>query len=102
MLPREKLHGASSEAYRDAFVAKQKALQALSRAVIEQDSISVDVVLASIMLLIKFELLDSGKNDWRFHVEGARQLIVYLHQSGKMGSITPNSLRNCIISNCAM
>lgn len=101
-LRREKLHGASSQAYVDALLAKQKALHALSWAVTEHDSSTVDVVLASIMLFIKFELLDSGKNDWRFHVDGARQLIGYLRQNGKMGSFTPNSLRNCIISNCAM
>jgi hypothetical protein len=93
--------GPSLKAYKDALVAKHRALRLLSEALANKDSINPDVVLAAIMLFIKFELLDSGINGWRFHTEGARQLMMYLRQSGKSELPALNSLRNCLISNCA-
>ena len=101
-LTRDTRWESSSEAYKDALVAKNKALRLLSEALANRDSASLDFVLASIMLFIKFELLDSGTNEWRFHTEGARQLMVYLRQNGKSEPSALNNLRNCLISNCAV
>jgi hypothetical protein len=101
-LTRDARRGPSLEAYRDALVAKHRALRLLSEALTNSDSICSDVILASIMLFIKFELLDSGRNGWRFHTEGARQLMVYLCQNGKSELLALNSLRSCLISNCAV
>jgi hypothetical protein len=99
---RDARRGPSLEAYKDALVAKHRALRLLSEALPSSDSINSDVILASIMLFIKFELLDSGRNGWRFHTEGARQLMAYLRQNGKSESSALSSLRNCLISNCAV
>ena len=99
---RDVRRGPSLEAYKDALAAKRRALRLLSEALANSDSMNSDVILASIMLFIKFELLDSGRNGWRFHTEGARQLMVYLRQNGKSELSALNSLRNCLISNCAV
>lgn len=96
------LRGPSLEAHKDALIAKHKALRLLSEALTNRDSINPDVVLASIMLFIMFELLDSGRNGWKFHTEGARQLMVYLRQNGKSELSALNSLRNSLIFNCAV
>jgi hypothetical protein len=101
-LTRDIPQGPSLETYKDALIAKHRALSLLSEVLTNNDSINSDVVLASIMLFIKFELLDSGRNGWRFHTEGARQLMVYLRQNGKSESSALNGLRNCLISNCAV
>lgn len=101
-LTRDARRGPSSEAYKDALVAKHRALRLLSEALTNSDSTNSDVVLASIMLFIKFELLDSGRDGWRFHTEGARQLMAYLCRNGKSGLSALNSMRNCLISNCAV
>jgi hypothetical protein len=90
------------EAYRDALIAKQRALRLLSETLTNGYSINSDVVLAAIMLFIKFELLDSGRNGWRFHTEGARQLLGYLHQNGKSELSALNTLRDCLVSNCVV
>jgi hypothetical protein len=94
--------GPYSEAYKDALVAKHIALRLLSDALTNSDTINSDVILASIMLFIKFELLDSGRNGWRFHTEGARQLMAYLRQNLRSQLPALNNLRNCLISNCAV
>lgn len=101
-LTRSKQQAYSSKPYKDALVAKHKALMLLSEALAHKDFADSDIILASIMLFIKFELLDSGTNEWRFHIDGARQLMVYLCQNGKPGLSGLDSLRNCLITNCAM
>ena len=101
-LTRDIPQGPSLKTYKDALIAKHKALILLSEVLTNSDSINSDVVLASIMLFIKFELLDSGRDGWRFHTEGARQLMAYLRQNGKSESSALNGLRNCLISNCAV
>ena len=101
-LTRNSRQGSSLVAYKDALIAKQRALRLLSEALTSSDSINSSVVLASIMLFIKFELLDSRTNEWRFHTDGARQLMAYLRQNGKSESSALNDLRNCLISNCAV
>ncbi|KIW01108.1 uncharacterized protein PV09_07396 [Verruconis gallopava] len=90
------------KAYRDALVAKQKALCLLSEALADFNSISSDIILAAIMLFIKFELLDYGANAWKFHTDGARQLLAYLRQNGKTDLSITTGLRNCLISNCVV
>ena len=101
-LTRDARQGPSLEAYKDALIAKHRALRLLSKALTNSDAINSDVILASCMLFIMFELLDSGRDGWRFHTEGARQLLVYLRQNGKPESSALNSLRNCLLSNCAV
>jgi hypothetical protein len=92
----------SEKTYKDALLAKQKALRLLSEELTNSESMNSDIVLASIMLFIEFELLDSGKNGWKFHTEGAKQLMVYLRQNGRSKLSALNNLRNCLISNCTV
>jgi hypothetical protein len=92
--------GPTLRAYKDALVAKHNALLLLSEALGNRHSMNSDFVLASIMLFIEFELLDSSTKEWRFHVEGARQLMVYLQQNGQPASSTLGNLRNCLVYNC--
>lgn len=90
----------SGKAHRDALVAKHRALRLLSEALANANLIYPDVVLASIMLFIMLELLESGTSEWRFHIEGARQLMGYLRQNGKLESPTLSNLRDCLLHNC--
>lgn len=92
----------SLEIYNTALSAKHGALLYLSEALTHRHSMNSDVILASIMLFIMFELLDSGTNDWRFHIDGARQLMIYLQQNGRLEPSTLSSLRNCLVSNCVV
>ncbi|KAF2670836.1 hypothetical protein BT63DRAFT_370661 [Microthyrium microscopicum] len=91
-----------SEAYKDALVAKQQALRLLSDALSSGDFRNSAIILASMMLFIKFELLDSGRNGWRFHTEGARQLMVYLRDNGKPDLPALYNLKHILISNCTI
>lgn len=93
-------HELSDKAHRDALVAKHRALRLLSEALANSNLRHPDVVLASIMLFIMLELLESGTSEWRFHIEGARQLMGYLHQNGKLESPALNDLRDCLVHNC--
>jgi hypothetical protein len=37
-----------------------------------------DVILAVMVLFVELELLDSGRNNWKHHIEGARTIIADL------------------------
>ncbi|KAI9729240.1 MAG: hypothetical protein M1834_007032 [Cirrosporium novae-zelandiae] len=91
----------SSNPYKDALIAKQHALRLLNFALHDMHSVDIDVALASV-LLIEFELIDSGKDDWRFHINGARRLIDYLGESYRVEGSTMNPLRSCLVSNCVV
>jgi len=56
-------------------MAKQNALQLLSYSLADMRSTNFDIILASILLFINFELIESGKDSGRIHVEGAKSLI---------------------------
>jgi hypothetical protein len=88
LLTRDARQGRYSEAYKDALAAKHRALRQLFEALTNKDLMSSDFVLACIMLFIKFELLDSGTNDWKLHAQGARQLMVYLPRFKNWKSLT--------------
>lgn len=98
-LPRNDL---STRTLRDALTAKQKALRFLRQALDNIDTVDREVVLTTILLSINFELVASGKEDWKVHVEGARQLI----DQFQLPSGTPDSpmgqLRDYAIADCLM
>ena len=64
-----------SAAYRDALIAKQRTITLLDAALRNISSVAVDVILAVVLLFIEFELIDSGRDGWKYHVKGARALI---------------------------
>jgi Fungal specific transcription factor domain len=88
------------KSYRDALAAKQRALHLLNSALNDMPSADIDVTLAVVLLFIEFELIDSGKDNWRRHVNGARTIIDILLGSNKLAHTAMSSLRSCLISNC--
>ena len=90
------------EAYHDALAAKQRALQLLQGGLARIASANVDVTLAVMLLLINLELIDTGRDNWRYHIRGTRTLIRTL--CGPEGSMKKDMspLRSCLISNCLM
>ncbi|KAI5464895.1 fungal-specific transcription factor domain-containing protein [Mariannaea sp. PMI_226] len=79
----------------DALVAKQQVLQMMSTALQNIDSIDGDVLLASVLFLINVELIESGKNNWKAHLEGAGRIMSILPVS-----TVNESLRNYLFSDC--
>ncbi len=88
------------ESYSDALAAKQRALYLLKSALTSIGAADIDVALAVVLLFIEFELIDSGRDNWRHHTDGARTIIESWYGSNisARNAITP--LRSCLISNC--
>ncbi|KAE8137730.1 fungal-specific transcription factor domain-containing protein [Aspergillus pseudotamarii] len=84
----------------DALSAKHKAIHLLTAALENLPSTDVDLIVTVILLFINLELIDSGKNAWRAHVEGAIALIISLKPFQK-DQISPIALiRDRITSDC--
>ena len=88
------------ESYNDALAAKQRALHLLKSALTSIASVDIDVILAVVLLFIEFELIDSGRDNWRYHLNGARTIIERLCGSNISTQIAMSPLRSCLISNC--
>jgi hypothetical protein len=88
------------DSYNDALAAKQKALYLLQSALTSIASVDVDVTLAVVLLFIEFELIDSGRDNWRYHINGARTIIETLCGSNITTQTDMSPLRSCLISNC--
>jgi hypothetical protein len=93
---------AHSQTRSDALAAKFKALNFLQSALSNEAPMDLDVTLAVVLLFVEFELLDSGRDDWIHHIDGARKIIEKLCglKVFSVGTISP--LRRCLISNCLM
>ena len=89
-----------SETYNHALAAKQRALFLLKSALSSIASGDVDVALAVVLLFIEFGLIDSGRDSWRYHTNGARTIIETWCGSNISTQTTMSPLRNCLISNC--
>ncbi|CAH0042932.1 unnamed protein product [Clonostachys rhizophaga] len=88
------------EAFHDALRAKQQALCLLKSALEDIASADVDVVLAVVLLLVGFELIDSGRGSWIFHIHGARLIIEKLITSTLATGTALSPLRSWLVSNC--
>lgn len=88
--------------YRYALVAKQKALGLLRQALDDTLSANLDMILASVLLFVEFELIHSGKDDWRFHISGAKELINPLLSSSKFDLPNMSPMCSSLISNCVV
>lgn len=88
------------ETFHDALRAKQQALCLLKSALEDMASADVDVILAVVLLLIGFELIDSGRSSWIFHINGARVIIEKLLASAPATEIALSPLRSWLVSNC--
>lgn len=74
-----KNHDAPSQLfYQDALAAKQEALQLLAQSITVVNEANFDLVLGAILLFINMDLIESGLDKWRFHLEGARDVIALL------------------------
>ncbi|KAG6982513.1 hypothetical protein BFJ63_vAg9879 [Fusarium oxysporum f. sp. narcissi] len=80
----------------DALVAKQKGLQMMPDALRNIDTIGADVILATVLFLINSELIESGWQSWRPHLEGAKKLLNMIEPY--TGSDT--TLRDYIVADC--
>ena len=95
----EKCGSQAIEAHNDALVAKQKALSSMKQCLRNLNSINIDVALAAVLLFVDFELIDSGRDTWTFHINGARTIIETLCGSNKLTAATMSPLQKCLISN---
>lgn len=86
--------------YNDALLAKQRALHLLQNAISAIALMDVDVTLAVVLLFIELELIDSGRDEWRYHIDGARTIINRLCASEMSVQTAMSPLRSCLISNC--
>ncbi|KAK0099711.1 hypothetical protein ONS95_013396 [Cadophora gregata] len=86
--------------YKDSLVAKQRALGFLRSALRNEAAMDADIILAVVLLLIECELIDSGRNTWRYHVAGAKPLIEKLCHQGLSTTGVMSPLCRCLISNC--
>ncbi|KAL4909578.1 hypothetical protein BDW74DRAFT_174780 [Aspergillus multicolor] len=91
---------ASCRALVDALTSKQKALVLLRQALEDIDHIDVDLIVTIVHLLIIFELMSPGGDEWRAHVQGSLRLISYL-QTLEPRQVSPAALiRDTITSDC--
>ncbi|WXC57145.1 hypothetical protein SNK03_003067 [Fusarium graminearum] len=80
----------------DALVAKQKGLQMMPEALRNIETIGADVILATVLFLINSELIESGWQSWRPHLEGAKKL---LNMTEPFAS-SDTTLRDYIVADC--
>ncbi|KZL82513.1 acriflavine sensitivity control protein acr-2 [Colletotrichum incanum] len=84
------------QALTDALVAKHKALRLLSSALQDIGGIGGDVVLASVLFFVNVELIESGRDGWKPHLEGAGRIMSYLSPVGTADV----ALRDYVMSDC--
>lgn len=89
-----------TESYSSALAAKQKALVLLRSALSNPTSMDVDVILAAVLLFIELELLDSGRDNWRHHINGARTIIEKFCHPSMLTPASMTPLRCSLVSNC--
>ncbi|CAM1509496.1 Fc.00g032350.m01.CDS01 [Cosmosporella sp. VM-42] len=86
----------ASRALVDALIAKQAALRLLSKAINDVGSVDADVILAAILFFVNIELIESGKEAWMAHLEGAMRFMAAL----KPAADSTTALRDYVMSDC--
>ena len=89
--------GPLKSSYRDALIAKQHALSLLAQSVASVNESNIDLILVVILLFINYDLIESGKDKWKVHMEGARKLINMLGTPSFQQNPT-SQLRKCLLS----
>lgn len=90
----------ASTSYKHALAAKQLALHMLQSAINGVSSNYLDATLAVILLFIDFELIDTGHDNWTYHIGGAKELIKTIFGSNRLAKAPMSPLRRFLISNC--
>jgi hypothetical protein len=70
--------GPLKSSYRDALVAKQQALGLLAKSVSSVNTSNIDLILVTILLFVNYALVESGRDKWKVHMDGALKLIKLL------------------------
>ncbi|KAF1941778.1 hypothetical protein EJ02DRAFT_192097 [Clathrospora elynae] len=70
--------GPLKSSYRDALVAKQQALSLLAQSVASVNASNIDLILITILLFVNYALVESGRDKWKVHMDGALNLIKLL------------------------
>jgi hypothetical protein len=71
----------------------------LRSALTDKTPMDSDIILAAMILFVELELLDSGKDNWRHHIEGARSIIADLCKPQMLQNLATSPMRTCLISN---
>lgn len=90
--------GEVTKPFLDALIAKQRALSMLRHALTQIPAENTDIILAVVILFVEFELLDSGRDNWKYHIEGARKIIRALCQPNLLAGLTTSPIRSCLVS----
>ena len=69
----------------DALLAKQVALGMMPAALRSIDATGCDVVLAASLFLLNIELMGTGRQAWRPHLEGAGRIIGLIRPISEAG-----------------
>lgn len=85
----------------DALSAKHKAIHLLRSALQSIEVINTDLVVTVVLLFINYELLVSGKNEWRVHLQGALRLLdcldlIHSDQSSPLALIRDRITSDCL------
>lgn len=83
-----------------ALEAKYRSLSLLCTILSGNDTVHPDITLAVVLLFIELELLDSGRDNWTHHINGARRIIEKLCDTNALREQPMTSLRKFLISNC--
>jgi hypothetical protein len=67
--------GPLKSSFRDALVAKQQALSLLAQSVATVNPSNIDLILVTILLFVNYALVESGRDKWKVHMDGALKLI---------------------------
>lgn len=59
----------------DALTHKQHALKHMQKELISLDSCNIDGTIASILLLVWQDLMDSGKESWKYHLDALNGIV---------------------------
>ncbi|CAO2652020.1 Nn.00g003030.m01.CDS01 [Neocucurbitaria sp. VM-36] len=70
--------GPLKSSYKDALVAKQQALSLLAQNVASVNEFNIDLILATILMFVNYALVESGRDKWKVHMDGALKLIKLL------------------------
>ncbi|KAF2845613.1 hypothetical protein T440DRAFT_543784 [Plenodomus tracheiphilus IPT5] len=70
--------GPLTSSYRDALVAKHHALSLLAESVATVNASNIDLILVTILLFVNYALVESGRDKWKVHMDGALKLIKLL------------------------
>lgn len=72
--------GPLKSSYRDALVAKQQALSLLAQNVASVNESNIDLILVTILMFVNYALVESGRDKWKVHMDGALKLFKLLGQ----------------------